>query len=84
MVIYNINIMDSNGKKIPNTMIDIKSRYPYEELDIIIDSLQIFSKEELDMMMDLIVRRVDYGGDVTEIYEYIKLYKKIEKIVERK
>ena len=84
MVIYNINVMDSNGEKIPNAHIDVKSRYPYEEIDVIIDSLQIFSKEELVMMMDLIVRRVDYGGDITEIYEYIKLYKKIEKIVERK
>ena len=75
-------VIDGNGNPITNVRINCD--YNSEIVDLIIDSYEIFSKEELVMMMDLIVRRVDYGGDVTEIYEYIKLYKKIEKIIERK
>ena len=71
-------ILDKDGNVIQNAKI-------YEEfpntLDVIIDSYHIFSKDELLLMLDLINRRVGYGGDVALIKEYIELYDKIEKIV---
>lgn len=74
-------VLDSDGNLITNARIDISNEYINGVVDIIIDSFEIFSREELVLILNLIEKRIDYGGDINQIYEYIKLYKKIEKIV---
>ena len=79
MVMY--RVLDSDGNLITNARIDISNEYVNGVVDIIIDSFEIFSREELVLILNLIEKRVDYGGGINQICEYIELYKKIEKIV---
>jgi hypothetical protein len=50
-------------------------------IDINIDSSGILSTEELVLILNLIEKRVEYGGDVPTTKQYLDLYDKIEKIV---
>ena len=52
-------------------------------VDMNIDNSEIFSWAELVLIMNLIEKRIEYGGDVPSIKVYLDLYNKIEKIVER-
>lgn len=76
-----ISVKDGDGNPIKNARINDYKYCPHEEYEIVIDSYHIFSRDELILILDLIEKRVDYGGDINKIHEYIELYKKIEEIV---
>ena len=77
-----IYVKDGDGRLIENARINDYKSFPHEEYEIVIDSYNIFSRDELLLIQYLLAKAIDYGGEVEEIRNYIELFDKIKKIVD--
>lgn len=78
-------IKDSKGNSIPSNQITIHSCDDKGDiLQVVInDGSDLITQYEWLLIKYLLVKAIDYGGGVEKIRNYIELFDKIEKIVER-
>ena len=78
----NIEVYGSNGKMIPYEKISTNS-YDGKKIKLLLETLPNFSNIEWLTLLHLLVKAIDYGGEVEEIRNYIELFDKIKKIVDQ-
>lgn len=83
MVKYKIEILDVTGRKIPSEMIDDLS-WDRDTIVVKVNTdLVVFLQSQWMTLLHLLVKAIDYGGEVEEIRNYIELFDKIKKIVDQ-